>query len=336
MKVRPKITWLISIFILILVIVVVGGITRLTNSGLSMVEWRLLYGFLPPLNHEEWVRVFDLYKQTPEFFHYNHTMDLHGFKQIFFWEYLHRVVGRVIGLIIILGGAILAFKKQFKPGDGKRFFAITLLVVSQGLLGWYMVKSGLIDKPDVSHFRLAAHLSLAIFLLQYILIWILKELDVKPRKIIPVLFSKWSFLILGLTSIQIVYGAFMAGLKAGYFFNTFPKMEGQWIPSSLFVLNPALSNFTNNPIMVQFIHRSLAWLILILIIFFVAKLRTQKLSRVEKISVNFLSTAVFIQFLLGVATLLLVVPVSLGVLHQLGGVILITAAVFNRYVFQRT
>jgi heme a synthase len=324
---RSVLIWLSLISTLILGIIIVGGITRLTNSGLSMVEWRPVYGLLPPLTSIEWERIFGLYQQSPEFIHHNYSMDLSGFKKIFFWEYLHRVLGRVIGIVIIIGAFLVKEKK--------RAAVLVALVVGQGLMGWYMVKSGLVSRPEVSHLRLSAHLGLALLLLQVVLWWILDLIIPKNTNKKSNLLHYWSLAIVVLTGIQIIYGAFMAGLKAGYLFNTFPSMGGFLIPPSLFIQNPLLSNFYNNPILVQFIHRGLAWFLLIVIVVFHSFVRRRhQLNLAQTISIHLSRLSIVFQFLLGVLTLIYVVPLPLALAHQIGGVLLLSSGVYMFYVFQ--
>ncbi|RAP37270.1 heme A synthase [Candidatus Marinamargulisbacteria bacterium SCGC AAA071-K20] len=332
---NPLLSWLYTIFLLILSIILVGGITRLTNSGLSIVEWRPVFGFLPPLNSLEWDRIFLLYQKTPEFIYHNNQMDLSSFKKIFFWEYLHRVLGRIIGLVIIVGGWIIYKKGLLSKKDNIRTLVIGLLVVLQGVMGWYMVKSGLVSRPDVSHLRLSAHLGLALLLLQIVFWWILDIIVPKFKNKVSTRFLLIAKVILGVTSLQIIYGAFMAGLKAGFAFNTFPTMGGFIVPPSLFILEPVFRNFIENPIMIQFLHRGLAWILVIGVIAFHLKARKNKeLSSQQQLAIFSLRITTMIQFLLGILTLIYVVPLHLALLHQIGGVLMLSSAVFTVHVFQ--
>ncbi len=258
--------WLWVVYGMIFCMVIVGGVTRLTGSGLSMVEWRPLMGALPPLGQEEWGRVFDLYKLSPQYQEVNHWMQLDDFKRIFFWEYLHRLLGRLIGLSFGLPWLYFTLKGALRGAWRWRAFAALLLGGAQGLLGWYMVQSGLVSRPEVSHLRLAAHLSLA-FLCGA---WVLSMLiDLRERErphptarqplartpaLRPLLLG-----FLPLLSLQIVYGAFMAGKRAGYLYSTFPTMNGAWVGPTVGQLTPWHNDALNNPDTIHTLHRLLAW-----------------------------------------------------------------------------
>lgn len=222
---RSIIIWLVFVCLMIFAMVIIGGITRLTDSGLSMVEWKPLMGAIPPLTEAEWLRVFDLYKQYPEYQKVNSGMELSEFKFIFFWEYFHRLFGRLIGVVFFIPYVYFLFKKKIEKKLNKKLFIAFILGGLQGLMGWYMVKSGLIDRPDVSHFRLAAHFGLALTIIGYIFWIILGQINFSNQKLIyyPKLF--WSLaILLVILSVQIIYGAFVAGLDAGLAYNTFPTM----------------------------------------------------------------------------------------------------------------
>ncbi|WP_200862456.1 COX15/CtaA family protein [Indibacter alkaliphilus] len=312
-------SWLMTGVILVLLMVVIGGITRLTQSGLSMVRWEPITGAIPPLTAEQWQHEFEEYQGSPEFKAYNYHFTLNDFKQIYFWEYLHRLVGRVVGLVFLFPAIFFWIKDVFDVRMRKQVLLIFLGGLFQGVLGWYMVKSGLVDKPHVSHYRLAAHLSTALALAGYIY-WV--ALEWKPLKKVPSkAINRATIVLLSLLSIQIVFGAFVAGLKAGKMFNTFPKMGLTWFPSDLntaFELSGGFAIFENG-IVVQFIHRYLAYLIVfgVIWLWWGIKKYAFKLLPLG----NFLLVMVGVQFLLGVLTLIWAIPVSLGVLHQLGAVI---------------
>ena len=304
--------WLTLIFILVIAMIVIGGITRITDSGLSMVEWRPLLGFLPPLNDQEWERVFDLYKNTPEYSHYNKGMLFSEFKFIFFWEYFHRLWGRIIGIVFIIPFVYLIFTKKIE-----RFIIIRLLVILffgslQAFIGWWMVKSGLIDKPDVSQYRLAIHFGNSLLIL-FLLFWLILDLKNKKSKIKFDL-NLIIFLILFIT---IIAGSLVAGMDAGLMYNTYPLMNDNFFPIdylSLGFLDPF-----ENPGSAQFHHRHLGLISLIAIgIFFVKNLYKKKVF-LELLLLIFL---ISIQFLLGVYILLNYVPNLNASLHQIGAVLI--------------
>ena len=259
--VSPRVTqWLWSVYGMIFCMVVIGGVTRLTGSGLSMVEWRPLMGSLPPLSEAEWLRVFDLYKVSPQYQEVNHWMTLTDFKSIFFWEYLHRLFGRLIGLVFFIPWLYFTLKGHLTGSLRLRAFVALILGGSQGLLGWYMVKSGLVDQPEVSHFRLAAHLSLAFVCGMWVfsLILTLTRPSLKKWQADRELYGFLALLIL-----QIVYGAFMAGTRAGYLYQTFPDLNGSWIAPQWGMMSPWWKDLTSNPDSIHFIHRTLAWLVVL-------------------------------------------------------------------------
>ena len=238
-KNREMIIWLAIVCLMVFAMVVVGGITRLTHSGLSMVDWKPLMGIIPPLNEQEWVRVFEMYKTSPEYKLVNLGMSLEDFKGIFLWEYWHRVLGRLVGMIFLFPWIYFAITKRLSLKFNLRFFAAFLLGGGQGLMGWYMVKSGLVKDPAVSHYRLAAHLSLA-FLIIGVLLWYIFDLKESAKKGVILVSGRLKlFTIITFTvfCIQIVYGAFTAGLKAGFGFNTYPKMGEGWFPPGFFESN---------------------------------------------------------------------------------------------------
>lgn len=314
--------WLIFVSAMVAIMVIIGAITRLTDSGLSMVEWRPLVGSIPPLNDSEWVRVFEKYKAFPEYQKINSHMTLSDFKQIFFWEYFHRLWGRLIGIAFIFPFIYLAIRRKISKSLYPKLIIALILGGSQGVLGWYMVKSGLVSNPDVSHYRLCAHLILAFFILAY-LTYIRLTLKFPSRSIVfskPL--SKSTLIFSFLLTAQIVYGAFVAGLDAGLTHNNFPKMGSSWIPPEVNIANILNFEIFNNVVFVQYIHRILGWILLVLgaVIFFRCRNLDDKL---QQKSLLFLSLMIFVQFILGVSTLLLYVPITLGVLHQFGALILI-------------
>jgi cytochrome c oxidase assembly protein subunit 15 len=307
---------------MVFAMVMIGGITRLTDSGLSIVEWRPLMGAIPPMNETEWLKVFSNYQKFPEFQKINSDMTLSEFKSIFFWEYFHRLFGRLIGMAFFFPYLYFLMRKKLDKKLNRKLIVAFVLGGMQGLMGWYMVKSGLVDRPDVSHFRLAAHLGLAFLIIGYIF-WIIFSLVKKEVKLDshPKTF-KFLILFLVIISIQIIYGAFVAGLDAGLSYNTFPKMGSNWLPRSAYFSSGLFNQFFENGAMIQFIHRTIAWVLfgLSIGILFIRKSIT---NWIQRRSLLLVSMMVFIQFLLGVSTLVMLVPISLAVAHQLGACILL-------------
>ncbi len=325
-KQKYSIIWLSCVCTLIITIVMVGGITRLTNSGLSMVNWHPIMGIIPPLSESSWQATFKKYQQFPEYQQLHQTMQLESFKWIFFWEYAHRMLGRLIGIAIIIPLLILSILKILDKKLIYRGFIMSGLVISQGIMGWIMVKSGLINQPYISHIRLMLHLSLAFFL--FIYIWWTLLIIVKPI-CYPIKKSttKWVKLLIFGIIIQIIYGAFVAGLDAGYIMNTFPKMGHQWVPNEIVQLRPIWNNLINNPITVQFIHRILAIILLLSVILISYSLLHQRLSWFQRRAVIFLLISTITQFALGIITLIYHVPIYIAVAHQLMALLLLTASV---------
>jgi cytochrome c oxidase assembly protein subunit 15 len=309
--------------------IVVGGITRLTESGLSMVDWRPLIGIVPPLNEVDWQQAFDAYKNFPQYQQTNSSMDLEAFKGIFYWEYGHRVLGRLIGIIFFVPFIILlALKKIEKPMVPKLVVGL-ILGGLQGLMGWYMVMSGLVDIPRVSHYRLAAHLMLALLILAY-LTWLVLDLWGARRENVPVSFRNMVIVLAPVLFLQILYGAFVAGSRAGYGYNTFPLMNGELIPQIAWQLSPLWQNLFDNNAMLQFLHRWLGASVLIMTI--TLSVMSVRLNvAVSRVTFLLLFT-VLVQFLLGVFTLLNVVPIGLASLHQAGACFVLTVMVYLFYI----
>ena len=317
---RAVLIWLRCVCLSVVVILVVGGITRLTGSGLSMVDWRPVMGVLPPLSDSDWMEVFDQYKAFPEYQKINREMNLEGFKDIFFWEYLHRVLGRFVGLLCLLPYLWFLWRKSL---DKPLFFnglGLILLVGVQGLMGWYMVKSGLVRNPEVSHFRLAAHLGLAFAVFGLAWWMILGLTDQETPGDGSLRYRPAIICLLSLFCFQVVYGAFVSGMKAGYGFNTFPKMGDDWMPRALFGLSPFWENFVSDKFSVQFVHRWLGTILAISTAVFARfALRSGTLNELQARRFFRLLLLVFAQFCLGVLTILFLVemPILLPVIHQL-------------------
>ncbi len=331
----PVIVWLLSGCLLIFTMVIVGGITRLTGSGLSMVDWKLFAGSIPPVNNQQWVETFELYKQFPEFQKQNYMFTLAEFKSIFFWEYIHRLLGRLIGLVFIIPFIYFLIKKRLSKKLTLQCIVLLFMGASQGAIGWWMVKSGLVNNPDVSHFRLATHLITAFLTFSYTF-WVALSLIYPNKSHQNKTLYKLSFILMIVVIIQIIYGAFVAGLDAGKVYNSWPKMNNDWIAESVYSMTPLWSNFVNGIAGVQFIHRTFAFVVLFLIIYIFYQSRKTPLIQLEKNAINLLLVTVFFQMVLGIITLVLGVPIWLGVIHQLGAFILLASTVFSIFIFKPT
>ena len=309
---------------MIFTMVVIGGITRLTDSGLSMSTWKLIGG-APPLNPVEWDSAFDIYKKTPEG-KVNPQYNLDDFKFIFFWEYLHRMIGRLLGLVFLIPFLYFLIKKMLSRKLIIQSLVLLVMGASQGLIGWWMVKSGLIDKPNVSHFRLAIHLIMAFLTCSYTL-WVALPLIYPSAKEGNRIVFNQLLLLSILAIIQIIYGAFVAGLKAGRIYNTWPKMGKEWIPESVF-LDPGTES--------QFIHRVLALIILSATFYIWYNAKKIKLSKLQIKSLNTLPLIVSLQMILGIITLIMAVPISLALMHQIVAFFLLLSLVFNLFLFKKS
>jgi heme a synthase len=321
---KSVIIWLFSGCFLIFIMVVIGGVTRLTDSGLSMSTWKLIGG-APPLNLNEWIAAFDIYKATPEGKMNTHYV-LDDFKFIFFWEYVHRMMGRLLGVVFIIPFGYFLIKKKLSKKLIKQSCMLLILGASQGLIGWWMVKSGLVDKPDVSHFRLAIHLITAFLTCAYTFWVALDLLFPLSREGNKTIFNHLLVLFI-LVITQIIYGAFIAGLKAGRIYNTWPKMGDQWIPESVF-LDPGAGY--------QFIHRSLALIIVAVTFYIWQKGKKTELSKLQKKSFYILPVVVSLQTVLGIFTLIMSVPISLALTHQILAFFLLLSLVLNLFLFKKS
>lgn len=331
--------WLFICCAAIFSMVILGGVTRLTGSGLSMVEWAPITGMLPPLSQSEWLETFELYKQFPEYKMQNYDMDLDGFKSIFWFEYSHRVLGRMIGMLFFFPMVFFFFKGWVSSSLKPKLIAMFILGGLQGLLGWYMVKSGLVNNPHVSQYRLTAHLSLALIVYAYIF-WMALSLffqndeNLNKESNMGVLKPRALYLSL-FVFITALSGGFVAGLKAGHAYNTFPLMNGQFIPDGLFSLAPAWLNFFENVTTVQFDHRLLATALFITILIYYAVAIRKKLPARVKIGLHLMLTMLLIQVTLGISTLLLQVPIALAASHQGGALLLFTCVLFVAHQIRR-
>ncbi len=322
--------WLWVVFFAVALMVALGGITRLTGSGLSMVEWRPLMGTLPPLNHVEWLRVFARYQRSPQYAQVNSWMQLADFQRIFFWEYLHRLVGRLIGLLVFAPWLYFMARRRLEGRLAWRVFGALALGGAQGLMGWLMVKSGLVNEPAVSHFRLAAHLLLAFLVAQYIL-WLI--LDLAPEAPLgsrgPADRGTRHGLgaLLALIVVQLGFGAFMAGKRAGWLSASFPDMNGHYLPGAFFHSANVLHEALNSPMAIHYVHRFLGFVVAFAVIAFVLWARRRVLPTRLRLALRAMLLTTLLQFTLGALTVIFHVPTWLAVAHQLGGFALLSIGV---------
>ena len=333
---KRVIYWLYTGCFLIFIMVVVGGITRLTHSGLSISNYKLIQGTLPPMSEQAWQDAFDLYKQYPEYQKLNSHFTLQDFKDIYFWEWLHRFIGRFIGMVFVIPFLYFLIKKQLSRTTIKKAILLLFLGGFQGFLGWYMVKSGLVDRPDVSHYRLAMHLTTAFITFAYCL-WVALDLKYPTKKQVDQGLKKLIRFTLLVLIIQIIWGAFVAGLDAGFIHNHWPLMsEGKLIHETVYIeQTPVYKNFIEGKSGVQFVHRYLAYIVVGLIIYIGLKARKMELTPLQQQAIKSILILVGLQFILGVFTLLLQVPVWLGVAHQVGAFFLLAAMTFTLHRFSK-
>jgi cytochrome c oxidase assembly protein subunit 15 len=326
---RALARWLFIVAAMVLAIIVVGGITRLTESGLSITVWDPIKGALPPLSHEQWEQAFRAYQATPEFREINGPagMDLERFKFIFFWEWVHRLLGRLIGLAIALPLAWFAYRRAIPNGYGWRLFALLALVGFQGALGWYMVQSGLADRTDVSHFRLSAHLITALVILGG-LVWTALDLRALPAR--PARLDALGVATLAVLLVQLVLGAWVAGLDAGYVSSTWPLMNDRLVPDGIDSSKGALFALTHDPYLLHFLHRWWAWAVVAALVFLARKVRGTD----RRVSIA-IHSAVGTQILLGIATVMSGMNITLAVLHQAVGALVVAATVWGVHTLGR-
>ena len=322
--------WLLSILILIGLIVIVGGLTRLTDSGLSITRWDVVSGIFPPFSEKGWDEAFNLYKKIPQFYLSNPDITISEFKVIYYWEYFHRILGRILGLAFIIPLLFFYYKKVFSKEYNIKFLLLFLLILIQGTVGWYMVKSGLVENTTVSHYRLAIHLNLALILFSAAF-WYLLNLK-NTQSIIFFNFSKNNIylkIFILLIFLQITFGAFTSGLDAGMLYQTWPLMNQNYFPDDI-SFNNNLFDLFNQPSFVQFVHRNLAYLIVLytlIILFFVLYKRRTDLYK----SAFLLVSIIFVQAFLGILTLLSGVNIVFASMHQLSTIFLLLFSIYFYY-----
>jgi len=337
-KDKAIIYWLLSGCVLVFLMVVVGGITRLTNSGLSMTDWHLVTDTLPPLTEAKWQQAFEEYKKFPEYQKINiHTdFQLSDYKFIYFWEWFHRFIGRIIGLVFIVPFFYFLIKKRIDKATLQKCYVLLGMGALQGFFGWFMVKSGLVDNPDVSHFRLSLHLTFAFITFAYTL-WVALDLIYPEKKLVIVELKKLARVIMIFLLIQIIYGGFVAGLNAGLIHNHWPLMsDGEFFHESILLEQDNwLARFTEGKSGVQFVHRTMAYIVVGLILFLYFKAKKFTLTQQQQNGLNALVVIVFLQFSLGVFTLLFSVPLWLGLTHQMMAFFLLTAMTYTLHRFSK-
>lgn len=333
---RPVAWWLIGCAALVFAMIVLGGVTRLTESGLSIVEWRPVAGILPPLSNAQWQQAFDAYRQFPEYQQVNQGMTLADFKTIYWYEYAHRLLGRLIGVVFLVPLVVFALQRRIRGALVGRLALIFVLGGAQGALGWYMVASGLVDRPDVSQYRLAAHLVLAFVIYGLIVAAVVGLLQPPAAgRHVPAGFRLASGLVVVLALATVGSGGFVAGLNAGLVYNTFPLMGGRLVPTDALFLEPWWRNHFENVAMVQFQHR---WMALLTagacVALWLRSFRTVDAD--ARLPFHLLGVMALAQVVLGIATLLLVIPIPLAALHQAGAVLVFTFAVWSRRTLAAT
>jgi len=319
--------WLITMFWIVSIMIVVGGLTRLTDSGLSITEWQLFSGFFPPLNQNDWVLYFNLYKEIPEFKLQNFNMSMQEFKIIFWWEWAHRFLGRLIGIGFLI--PLIYFSIKIKITNLFNLYFIFILICFQGFIGWYMVSSGLVDRIDVSHFRLSVHLIIA-FLILSLIFWNYLKIKIRNNilnKINPLI----PFFFLILIFLQIIFGAFVSGMDAGKIYNSWPLMGNTYFPNDNSLKNLFKLSALSEPSLVQFIHRNLAYIIGIFYLYIFYKIYKNKFYDLYK-SVNILGFFIVLQIILGIFTILYGAQIYISSMHQLSSIFLVSSCVYFFYL----
>ncbi len=324
--------WLYAVAFLVFVMIIVGGITRLTESGLSITEWKPITGAIPPMSEAAWVSEFEKYKQIPEYLEINGPkgMTLDEFKFIYFWEWVHRLLGRLIGLAFALPLAWFAFKRAIPEGYGGRLAALLVLGGMQGAIGWWMVTSGLTERTDVSHFRLATHLLIA-FLILAALVWTALDMrQVARGQNRPSRPTAFGLIVFGVLFLQLLFGAYTAGLNAGYVSDTWPLMHGSLLPAGISWSGGVWTVLNNDPYVIHFIHRWWAWVAVGFLIVLARRIRGQ--SRKASIAIH---SAFGVQVLLGIATVMTGVSIVYAVLHQAVGALVVISTVWGMHLLGR-
>ena len=319
--------WLLAMFSLIAIMIIVGGLTRLTDSGLSITTWELFAGFIPPLSHLDWINYFDLYKKIPEYKLQNYSMTIDEFKIIFWWEWLHRFLGRLVGISFLIPLIYFTFKLKFKLV--KNFYVIFLLICFQGFIGWYMVSSGLVDRVDVSHYRLSIHLLIAFIILTLIL-WNYLKINIKQSNTDKIKYNL-PLLFLLLIYIQIVIGAFVSGMDAGKIYNSWPLMGNNYFPDDNSIDDLFKLTAFDSPSLVQFIHRNLAYVILLFFLIILFDVYKNKLTNFY-LPVNLVGFLLFLQIFLGIITLLYGAQILVSSMHQISSIFLVSSCVYLLYI----
>ncbi|WP_295627403.1 COX15/CtaA family protein [uncultured Nitrosomonas sp.] len=337
---KPIATWLLICCVMVFAMIVVGGVTRLTDSGLSIVEWQPIVGTMPPITQEDWDVLLEKYRSSPQYQKVNKGMSVDEFKNIFWWEYFHRLLGRLIGIVFFVPFVYFLVRKSIDRSLGIKLTGIFILGGLQGFMGWYMVMSGLVNDPHVSQYRLTAHLGLA-FVIFAAMFWVALGL-ITPQSEHSRLNEKiqslrrFSYSLTSLIFIMILSGGFVAGIRAGLAYNTFPLMNGYLIPPDLFILEPWYRNFFDNITTVQFDHRLIAWLLAFLVPLFWFKAHKTELSGTTRLACNLFLLMLVVQISLGITTLLQVVPIHLAASHQGGAVLLFAASLWVSHRFRDT
>ncbi len=331
-KQKPIAIWLLICCALVFAMIIVGGVTRLTDSGLSIVEWQPIVGTIPPVTQNDWEVLLEKYRSTPQYQKINKGMSIDEFKGIFWWEYFHRLLGRLIGVVFFIPFVYFLIQKRIDRPLGVKLIGIFILGGLQGFMGWYMVMSGLVNDPHVSQYRLTAHLGLAIVIFAA-MFWVALGI-LSPKADNPDMdegirsLYKFSVGLTGLIFIMILSGGFVAGIRAGFAYNTFPLMNGHFIPPEIFMLEPWYRNFFANMATVQFNHRLIAWILAFLVPLFWFKSKKYNFPETTRIACNLFLIILVIQISLGISTLLYVVPIPLAASHQGGAVLLFAAALW--------
>ena len=330
--INPKINnqlsiWLFTMFWIISIMIIVGGLTRLTDSGLSITKWQLFSGILPPLNQNDWLLYFNLYKEIPEFKLQNYNMDIQEFKIIFWWEWAHRFLGRLIGIGFLL--PLIYFSFKIKLTKLLNFYLIFFLICFQGFIGWYMVSSGLVDRIDVSHFRLSVHLLMA-FLILSLIYWNFLRIN-KNNRNLKTINTIFPFLFVVLLFIQIGMGAFVSGMDAGKIYNSWPFMGNSYFPNDNNIINLFQLSAFSDPSLVQFMHRNLAYIIGFFYLYIFFKVYKNKIYDLYK-SVNILGFFIILQIILGIFTIMYGAQIYIASMHQISSIFLVSSSIYFLYL----